>query len=141
MALTSRQLIRDEISTLFDGVAALQENLAYPPLALEGKSPLFYLHADGTLPLMLSLNANQFDHYFIGTIAVNREKHGASGAEDLLDTIWTAILQEVRDTPTGTYYMSLDVAANRSRPYFATVDGIAYRFEELYFMARSNITG
>lgn len=141
MALTSRQLVREEISALFDGVAALQENLAYPPIALEGKSPLFYLHGDGTLPLMLSLNANQFDHFLVGTIAVNREKHGASGAEDLLDSIWTTIVQEVRDAPTGTYYMSLDVAAQRSRPYFATVDGVAYRFEELFFMARSNISG
>lgn len=141
MALTNRKLIRQEISDLFDSVTSLQANLDYPPIALEGKSPVFYMHSDGTLPLMLSLHANQFDHFFVGTIAVNREKHGAQGAEELLDTIYTAILQEVRDTPSGTYYMSVEVADRRSSPYFATVDGIAYRFEELYFMARSNITG
>lgn len=141
MALTNRKLVRQEISNLFDGITSLQQNLEYPPIALEGKSPVFYLHSDGTMPLMLAKYSNQFDHFFVGTIAINRQKHGASGAEDLLDTIYTAILQAVRDTPSGTTYMSVEVADRRSSPFFATIDGIGYRLEELYFMARSNITG
>lgn len=141
MALTNRGLVRAEISALFDSITALQENLAYPPLALEGKSPVLFMHGDGTLPQMLARLSNQFDFFFMATIAINRVAHGGEEAEDLLDTIWTSVIQKVRDNVTGTNYMALTVWSGRSRPFFATVDGIAYRFEEVPIMARSNITG
>lgn len=141
MSITDRAIIRAEISALFDSIAAVEENLPYPPLALEGKSPVLYLHTNGTLPIMLSRHANQVDHQFIITVAINRQRHGADEAENVLDEVWTAVTQAIRTTPTGDSYMSLVMDDQRSQPYFATVDGIAYRFEELYVTARSNITG
>lgn len=141
MALTNRGSVRAEISALFDSITALQENLAYPPLALEGKSPVLFMHGDGTFPQMLAKLTNQFDHFFVVTIAINRVAHGAEEAEDLLDTIWTAVQQKVRDNVTGTTYMALTTWSGRSRPFFATVDGVAYRFEEIPVMARSQVTG
>jgi hypothetical protein len=141
MSLTNRTLIREEISALFAGIAALERNLAYPPIALEGESPVLYLQAGGTEAVMLSLHANQLDHQFVATIAVNRERHGGAAAEGVLDVAYTSVLQAIRTTPTGTNYMSLVVDEQRSRPYFATVDGVAYRFEEIVITARSNITG
>lgn len=141
MALTDRTVVRAEISALFTGITAVQENLAYPPLSLDGKSPLLYLHNDGTFPEMLARLSNQFDYFFVLTIAINRQKHGASGGEDKLDEVWTAVLQKIRDTPSGTNYSVLTASSQRSRPSFAIVDGIPYRFEEIFIMARSNIGG
>ena len=141
MSLTDRTLIREEISALFDDITALEKNLPYPPIALEGESPVLYLQAGGTEAVMLSRHANQLDHQFVATIAVNRERHGGAAAEDVLDAVYTAAVQAIRTTPTGTNYMSLVVDEQRSRPYFATVDGVAYRFEEIVITARSNITG
>lgn len=141
MALTNRGLVRAEISALFTSITALQENLAYPPLALEGKSPVLFMQGDGTLPQMLAKLSNQFDFFFVATIAINRVAHGGEEAENLLDDIWTAVLQKIRDNVSGTNYMALVAWQERSRPFFATVDGVAYRFEEVPVMARSNITG
>jgi len=141
VALTSRDLVRLEISALFDGIAGLQNNLAYPPIALEGASPVLWLHGDGTVPVMLARNSNQFDYYFIATIAINRQGHGAEVAENLLDSIWTAVIQAIRDNVTGTNYSTLNASPAKSRPYFATIDGLPYRLEEVAIMARSNITG
>ena len=93
------------------------------------------------MPKMLAKHSNEFDHYFIATIAINRQAHGAAAAEDVLDGVYTAVLQAIRDTPTGTSYSVLVPAVARSRPYFATVDGLPYRFEEVPIMARSNIAG
>jgi len=107
MALTSRELVRAEISALFDSITELQENLAYPPLALQGKSPVLSLHSDGTIPKMVSASVNEFDHYFIATIYINREAHGTESGETLLDQIYTKVLQEVRDQVTGTNYATL----------------------------------
>jgi hypothetical protein len=140
MALTDRKLVRQEISALFNGITEVQENLAYPPLALEGKSPVVWMYGDGTLPQMLARLSNQFDYFFIITIAINRQAHG-SASEDLLDTIWTKVLQAIRDNVSGTNYSALEAATQRSRPIFAKVDGIPYRFEEIPLMARSNISG
>lgn len=141
MSITSRAAIRAELSGLFDDITALEQNLVYPPLALEGKSPVLYIQSAGTAAEMLSRDVNQIDHLFVVTIAVNRERHGGQAAEDVLDAIWTAVVQAVRATPTGTNYMNLSLDSQRSKPYFATVDGIGYRFEELFIMARSNING
>lgn len=139
--ITDRSVIRAEISALFTSIDALESNLAYPPIALEGASPVLYLQADGTLPTMLALHSNQFDHRFVATIAVNRERHGAAAAESVLDDVYTAVVQAIRDNPTGANYMSLVMDEQRSRPFFATIDGVAYRLEEMFISARSNITG
>lgn len=141
MSITDRGTIRAELSALFDGIATIETNLAYPPIALEGASPVLYLQANGTVPTMLARHSNQFDHQFMATIAVNRERHGAAAAESVLDDVYTAVVQAIRDNPTGTSYMSLVMDEQRSRPFFATIDGIAYRLEELFISARSNITG
>lgn len=141
MALTERNLVRAEISALFAGLTSIQSNLAYPPLSLDGKSPLVYLQNDGTLPVMLARYSNQFDFFFVLTICINRQAHGAAGAEDKLDEVWTDVMQAIRDNVTGTTYTALEAASARSNPFFSTVDGIPYRFEEIVLMARSNITG
>lgn len=141
MPLTSRELVREEISDLFDSITALQANLAYPPLALEGKSPLLYIHNSGTLPEMLGAYSNQFDYFFTLTICINRKAHGESASETLLDQIWTNVLQKIRDNNSGTNYSVLSVWQEKSSSFFATVDGIPYRFEDILVMARSNISG
>lgn len=141
MPLTSRELVREEISDLFDSITALQANLSYPPIALEGKSPVLYMHNAGTLPEMMSASSNQFDYFFVLTIAVNRKAHGEAGAETLLDQIWTSVLQKIRDNNSGTNYSVLSVWQEKSKSFFGTVDGVPYRFEEILVMARSNISG
>ena len=141
MALTERKLVRAEISALFAGLTSVQSNLAYPPLALNGISPLVYLQNDGTLPTMLAYSSNLFDYFFVLTICVNRQAHGDEGAEDALDDVWTDVMQAIRDNVTGSTYTALEAATTRSRPFFAVVDGIPYRFEEVALMVRSNITG
>lgn len=141
MPLTSRELVREEISDLFDSITALQANLPYPPLALEGKSPLLYIHNSGTLPEMLGAYSNQFDYFFTLTICINRKAHGESASETLLDQIWTSVLQKIRDNNSGTNYSVLSVWQEKSNSFFATVDGVPYRFEDILVMARSNISG
>lgn len=141
MALTDRKLIREEISALFDSISAIQENLDHPPITIEGKSPVVSIHADGTLANMVAKNTNEFDHFFRVTIYVNREAHGSADAEDKLDEIYTAIMQEIRDQVTGTNYMELTAAPSRSLPAFQTIDGAPYRVEEVIVVARSNPSG
>jgi hypothetical protein len=136
--LTSRQLIRAEISALFDDIDALASNLPYAPLRLGGMSPVLSLRVDGTLPLFVTATVNQFDHYFLATIFVNREAHGAVAADDLLDEIYTAVLQRIRNQVIGTNYMELVASSERSRPDFAIIDGKPYRIEDIPLMARSN---
>lgn len=142
MAIVDRALVRAEISALFDDIEALEANLAYPPLELSGRSPVVSLHGDGTIPQFLSADYNQFDHFFVATIYVNRRAHGGEMAEALLDAIYTAILQAARDAVTGVHYMEMVAAPGaRSRPSFPVIDGIPYRVEEIYLMARSYPSG
>lgn len=141
MALTSRQTVREEVSALFNGITEVQLNAAYPLLALNGQSPVLELRDDGTSPMFVSKSNNQVDHYFKLAIFINREAHGAEAAENLLDTIWTAVMQACRDQVTGTSFMELVVDDQRSQPQFATIDGLPYRFEEISIMTRSNPNG
>lgn len=141
MALTNRQTIREEVSSIFDGISQLQANYAYPVLNIEGKSPITTLHGDGTVPKMLSKNANEFDHFFKLTVMVNRKAHGAEEAENLLDTVVTAVFQKVRDNPTGSSFMTLVADVRQTAPQFAIIDGHPYRIEEIGLGVRSNISG
>lgn len=142
MALTNRGLVRAEISALFDSISELQQNLAYPPTALNGESPILTMRGDGTTPEMVSANHNQFDHFFIATILVNQAAHGVEGSEDLLDTIYTAVMQKIRDNITGTNFQELVADASQSQAGFLeTIDGIPYRYEEVSMFARSNPNG
>lgn len=142
MALTDRSLVRDEIYGAIAAVTAIQNAYNYPPLALEGASPVVWIHNDGTHANFLARNSNQIDHYFVITIAVNRKAHDVSNAEIVLDDVYTSIMQALRDIVVGTNYSALQVRADRrSQAIFGIVDGIPYRFEEIYIMARSNITG
>lgn len=142
MSLTSRKTIREEIAGVFtSALTAAQEVLDYPPSKLEGKSPVVSLHNGGTTPHFYGKDTNQIDHIFIVTIYINREAHGAEGAEDLLDTLYTAVIQAVRDNVAGTDYSELDVDESQSQPAFSIIDGVPYRTEEIRIMARSNPTG
>jgi hypothetical protein len=136
--LTNRQLIRAEISALFDDIDALAANLAYAPLRLGGMSPILALRVDGTMPMFVTKTVNQFDHFFLATIFINREAHGAQSADNLLDQIYTTVLQRIRNQVTGTNYMELVASSERSRPDFAIIDGKPYRIEDIPLMARSN---
>ncbi|MCL4867755.1 MAG: hypothetical protein KJ063_02205 [Anaerolineae bacterium] len=140
MALTNRKDVRLEVSALFEGITAIAVNLPYPPLSLDGVSPLVYLHDDGVAPEMLAAASNQFDFYFVLTLCINRQAYGEAAAEDALDEVWTAVMQAIRDNVTGVTYTALEVEG-RTRPFFALVDGVHYRFEELSLMARGNISG
>ena len=141
MALTDRRLVREEISDLFNDITELQENVDYPVLKLEGKSPVLTTHGDGTQGVWQGRNVSQLDHFFIVTIFINRAAHGDEGAEDLLDKIYSEVMQRLRNNPTGTAYRELEPSSQRSAPAFATIDGIPYRVEELRVMARSNPSG
>ncbi len=141
MALTDRKLIRAEVSALFDGITELQANYAYPVLELGGLSPVMDMHSDGTRAGMISASVNRFDHYFKLGVYVNRTAHGAEEAENLLDSIYTQIMQECRDHITGTLFMELVVDDERSQPQFAVIDGIPYRLEEIGLYVRSNASG
>lgn len=140
MALTARETIRAEISALFDSISEVQDNIAYPPLELKGQSPVISTHTGGTRPTFTSASANEIYHSFVVTVYVNREAHGASGAETLLDQIVMKVLQAIRDDVSGTSYMTLAVSG-RSEPDFAVIDGIQYRVEEITVEARTNGSG
>lgn len=141
MALTSRQTVREEISDLFDDISELQVNYDYPVLKLEGRSPVLTIHSDGTLAEFMGANVTQQDHFFIVTIFVNRQAHGDEACEDLLDVVYTAVMQRLRNNITGSSYSVLEMSGQRSAPLFVTIDGIAYRVEEVRVMARSNPNG
>lgn len=117
-----------------------QAVLAYPPLSLQGQSPVVSIHSGGTTPNFHSFNTNLIDHTFVVTIFINREAHGIT-AEDVLDQMYTAVITAVRENITGTDYMELDVAQTPSQPAFAMIDGLSYRIEEITVIARSNPTG
>lgn len=129
-----REDIRLEVSALFDGITELQANLAYPPLELQGQSPVLSLHVGGTA-VEQAADFVRYDHLLVATTYVNREAHGASAAEALLDAVYTAVVDLVAANRSGTYYDQLITAGQRSQPGFATIDGKPYRFEEIYLIA------
>lgn len=142
MPLANRSLIRAEIAAmlLLELAGTAEEVLDQPPLSLRGASPVVSLHAGGTTATFFGADMNQLDHEFIITVYVNREAHGNT-AEDVLDVMYTAVTQAIRDNVTGTNFMELSLSGSASQPAFAVIDGIPYRLEEITVIARSNPTG
>jgi len=138
--ITDRSSVRAEIAALFSDITELQAVYAYPPLQLLGQSPVLTIHGNGSLPRMVSAAVNQFDHHYIISIYVNREAHGAEESENLLDSIFTKVMQAIRDNISGTTFTNI-VADSRTQPSFAIIDGKQYRVEEISVYTRSNPNG
>lgn len=137
MALTSYDLILAEISDLFDPLVTsndLVANLDHPPLSgeLEGRSPVFSLHFDGSLSSWMGKSNNRHDCFWRGTLYINRRGHTNTTAETLMLQLVTKIMQKIRDDVSGTNYAELALAeGQRIQPVFAEIDGQAYRIVEI----------
>lgn len=137
MALTDLGAILSEISALFDSLVAdgdLAANLDHPPLTdeLEGRSPVLSLHFDGDTTAFKARSSTTVNAAWVATVAVNRKAHGNAQAEILALGIVTKVKQQIRDAGPGTTFAEVALAARQSRPTFATVDGVPYRFIEIY---------
>ena len=140
MALKSLDLVHTEISALFDSMVGteLQANYARPVLSeeLEGRSPIFSLHYDGSQYQFHSANNNEGTHYWRGTLLINRIGHGATNAETLALQITTKLVQVARDNISGTHYSHLAIAAERISPAFTIIEGVPYRTVEIPFISK-----
>ena len=147
MPLVSIDTILAEVSDLFDPLVAggqLQANLDHPPLAseLEGRSPVFSIHYDGSLPQFGGKNVTQSDHFWKGTLFLNRRGHGNANTEILMLQILTAIIQTIRDNVTGTTFDEIAIVAGRRlEPRFIELDGVPHRVCEIPIQTRTNDNG
>jgi len=147
MPLISFETILAEVSGLFDPLVAggqLQANLDHPPLAseLEGRSPVYSIHYDGSLPKFGGKYVTESDHFWKGTLLLNRRGHGNTNTEILMLQILTAIIQTVRDNVTGTTFDEIAIVSGRRiEPRFIELDGVPYRVCEIPIQTRTNDNG
>ena len=142
MALTDFNVVLAELSAVFDDLVVsgdLAENLAYPPLLedLNGRSPVFSLHYDGSNVEFKAKYATQFDHGWRGTLYINRVAHGNASSEALMLSLVAKLLQRVRDNVTGTSFDELVVGEEVAPSFIVTDGGINYRIVEIRFATRS----
>lgn len=138
MPLIDRSLIRLEISAVLDTITSIQTNTPYPPLKLGGESPISFMANNGAAIDWASRDHNIQQYGYLITLAVNRKAHGAEAAETLLDSVYTDIAQALRDVGAGTNFQFIVMGPGPSRPFFATIDGIPYRIEEIPIVAQGN---
>lgn len=143
MSITSLELILSEVSDLFDQLVTdgdLVTNLDHPPTAneLEGRSPVLSMHYGGGIFRFLGRDRNESEQDWVVTLFVNRAGHGNQNTEDLMGQLITKVVQQVRDTVTGTNYASLNLSpTQRIRPAFANIDGNPYRVCEIYLTSKT----
>jgi hypothetical protein len=144
VTITSRQSRREKLAELIAGdVAAFEAVLAYPPITLDGKSPVCTVHSNGTL---YSRQGNALvpaqEHFYV-TLFVRRSAEGwtEEDAENKLDELSAAVAQAVVDHQnTPGFWLSLtwnDV----SQPDFGEVGGVDYRVEVIALIAAGLPTG
>lgn len=109
--------------------ASVDQILDYPPLALEGNSPILSLHDDGTQPYDGTWRRWWVTYRL--TVFINRET-GADAAETLLRTIRKAVLESLESHIIGTNYHSLELT-QKTAPAMDVLDGVNYRNEEIFF--------
>lgn len=139
--LTNFGTVLAEVSALFDDLVTsgdLVANLAYPPLLddLNGVSPVFSIHYDGTELEFKAKYNTQLDHGWRGTLYINRVAHGNEASEMLMLSLVTKILQKTRDNVTGTAFAELAVDEEVRPSFIVTSGGHNYRIVEIRFGTR-----
>lgn len=111
--------------------------LDYPPLALDGNSPVIALHDDGAQPVDAT-----WLRWWVGyrlSVFISRET-GSDSAETLLRQMRTAVFSALRDNVQGVAYQAVEVT-QKSAPAMAVLDGVNYRMEEFFFRVRVDCYG
>jgi len=122
--------VRKEISALFDRLAPgmVAENLAYMPLALQGKSPVISTEDAGFRSFLAAMNPGQFDLAYRVMVRVNREAHGAAAAQTRYDVIRRQIVEIVTDPRlVFTHFEAVEIPNGQPGDTFIEIiDGVQY---------------
>lgn len=107
---TSRELVRDELVTLFVANGSWQEVYGYAPSVdeLSGKTPILVIRSRGTIQNFANLETNPVTYRFVISSAVlaysASDSWNSANAEDKLDELDKVVRQVIRNNAGSLTY-------------------------------------
>jgi len=138
----SRELVRDQLVSLFTANNSWQEVYGYMPSVEEllGKTPFLIIRSKGTSQEMSGVETNKASYRFILSSWVlaggkNDASVTSSAAEDDLDTLDKVLRQVIRDnTGTITYGNIIRFESGYSEVSDVIVQGLSYITESRFIL-------